>query len=357
MSDASHRTARPLDQRVLAGLGLAYALPALAYDLGRPRLGFRKGWIELIDDFAPWLYLPAPFLGLVGIATRSPSLVGLAAMLCARFAARWGRRFLRVAPADAPADLTVMTFNTLAWTRDGTDIMRAIERVDPDLVTLQELGPRPMAQLILGLEARLPYQVVHATPRSSSTATLSRFPILKAETFALSPLGAHWSQWLEIDAPGGRLTLFNIHTKIPRLRRSRWGLGPFVVPASFHAERRLREVHRLCAMLDATDGPLLAMGDFNMTERSEDHALIARRLVDAYREVGRGLGHTFPAWLTFPPGLPLPFPVLRLDHVWHSEHFRAVSARVGPSAGSDHHSVIVRLKRTPPRPLPAGEGL
>ena len=95
MSDASHRTARPLDQRVLAGLGLAYALPALAYDLGRPRLGFRKGWIELIDDFAPWLYLPAPFLGLVGIATRSPSLVGLAAMLCARFAARWGRRFLR----------------------------------------------------------------------------------------------------------------------------------------------------------------------------------------------------------------------------------------------------------------------
>ncbi len=206
MRTSSRWAPRRAGRRLVAGFGLAYALPALAYGLGRPRLGFRKGWLELLDDFAPWLYLPAP---------------------------------------------------------------------------------------------------------------------------------------------GGRLTLFNIHTKIPRLRRSRLALGRFVVPASFHAERRLREVHHFCAMLDATEGPVLAMGDFNMTERSEDHALIAQRLTDAYEMIGRGLGHTFPAWLTFPIGLPLPFPALRRDHIWHSAHFRAVSARIGPSAGSDHHSMIVRLAVTP----------
>ncbi|MDP8924522.1 MAG: endonuclease/exonuclease/phosphatase family protein, partial [Chloroflexota bacterium] len=134
-------------------------------------------------------------------------------------------------------------------------------------------------------------------------------------------------------------------TKIPRLRRSRRHIGPIVLPASFHTERRLAEVRRLCEMIDSIEGPLLVMGDFNFTERSEDYALVARRLTDAYRVAGRGLGHTFPAWLTFAGRLPTPFPSVRLDHVWHSEHFRTVNARLGPTAGSDHHPVIVRLAR------------
>jgi endonuclease/exonuclease/phosphatase (EEP) superfamily protein YafD len=225
-------------------------------------------------------------------------------------------------------------------------IARAIERLGPDLVALQEIGPRAAVDLVLALERRLPYVAVHTSPTSSATATLSRFPILEAEPFTLSPEGAHWCHRLVIDAPGGPLTLLNIHTKIPRLRRSRLAFGRLAVPTSFSAARRLAEVRRLCELIDATDGPLLAMGDFNMTERSEDHALIARRLTDAYLVAGRGLGHTFPAWLTFPTGLPLPFPAVRLDHIWHSAHFRIVSARVGPNAGSDHQSVIVRLART-----------
>ena len=347
MSNASRRAtaARRLGRTLLVGLGLAYAAPALAYSVGRPRLGWRKGWLELVDDFAPWLYAPAPVAALVGLVAGSPILAGAGAVLCAQFAARWGGRFARPVASDAPADLTVMTFNALAWTRDGTEIARVIETVDPDLVTIQELGPRPVAQVVLALEHRLPYSALHATPSSSSTATLSRFPILEAEPFTLSAGEAHWCQRLIVDAPGGPLTLLNVHTKIPRVRRSRLRLGRFIVPATFHAERRLKEVHRLCELLDATDGPLLAMGDFNMTERSEDHALIARHLTDAYQVAGRGLGHTFPAWLMFPIGLPLPFPMLRLDHVWHSAHFRTVAARIGPAAGSDHHSVIIRLAR------------
>ena len=337
--------ARRLGRRIIVGLGLAYAAPALVYTVVRPWVGRRKGWIELVDDFAPWLYLPAPVAAVVGIAAASPGLAGAGVALCGAFAARWGRRFSRRASVEGPADLTVMTFNTLAWDRDAKEIVRAIECADPDLVTLQEIGPRPIAQVLLALDRRLPYAAVHASPSSSGTATLSRFPLLAAEPFTLSRTGAHWCHRLVVGAPGGPLTLLNVHTKIPRLRRSRLPFGRFVVPASFHAERRLREVHRLCAILDAVEGPLLAMGDFNMTERSEDHALIARRLTDAYRAAGRGLGHTFPAWLTFPAGLPLPFPALRLDHVFHSEHFRTVSARVGPSAGSDHHAVIVRLER------------
>lgn len=344
MSDPSRRIARRIGRRLVVGLGLAYAAPVLAYSLGRPKLGYRKGWIELIDDFAPWLYLPAPAVALAGLGS-SPALASAGAALCFAFAQRWGRRFLRADSTEAPADLTLMTFNALAWARDGISIARAIERVDPDLVTLQEIGPRAIVDLILSLERRLPYAAVHTSPTSSATATLSRFPILEAAPFTLSPYPAHWCHRLVVDAPGGPLTLLNVHTRIPRVRRARPVFGRLAVPVSFDARRRLAEVRRLCELIDATDGPLLAMGDFNMTERSEDHALIARRLTDAYLAVGRGLGHTFPAWLTVPEGLPLPFPAVRLDHIWHSAHFRSVSARVGPNAGSDHHSLIVRLAR------------
>lgn len=345
MSDASRRRARRLGRSIVVGLGLACAAPALAYAAGRPWVGRRKGWIELADDFAPWLHLPAPVAAVAGVAAGSPSLTGAGVALCGAFAARWGRRFSRCASVRGPSDLTVMTFNTLAWHRDATEIVRAIECAEPDLVTLQEIGPRPIAQIFLALERRLPYVALHATPSSSGTATLSRFPLLEAEPFTLSGTGAHWCQRVVVAAPGGPLTLLNVHTKIPRLRRSRVVCGRLAVPTSFSAARRLAEVRHLCELIDATAGPLLAMGDFNMTERSEDHALIARRLTDAYRVAGRGLGHTFPAWLKFPAGLPLPFPALRLDHVFHSEHFRTLSARVGPSAGSDHHAVIARLAR------------
>ena len=341
---------RRLARGLVIALGVASTAPALAYSVVRPALGYRKGWIELLDDFAPWLYLAAPFALIVGQLVGSRAAMAAGGAASAMFVRRWGGRFVRWdgchtrdATSTTAGALTLMTFNVLAWTRDGDDIAAAIARIDPDVVTLQEIGPRPMARLLIALGDRLPYSAVHATPSSAGTATLSRFPLSDAEPFTLSALGGHWCARMTVHAPTGPIALFNIHTKIPRLRMSRRHLGRYWLPAAFHAERRLVEVHKLCAMIDAIEGPLLLMGDFNMTERSEDYALIARRLTDAYREVGRGLGQTFPAWRSVPQSLPLPFPMLRLDHIWYSRHFAAVWAKVGPSAGSDHHSVVVRV--------------
>ena len=60
-------------------------------------------------------------------------------------------------------------------------------------------------------------------------------------------------------------------------------------------------------------------------------------MIDSFSEVGWGVGHTF-----YPPQLP--FPIQRIDYVWHSEDFRATQAYVGEDGGSDHLPIVAKLR-------------
>ena len=117
------------------------------------------------------------------------------------------------------------------------------------------------------------------------------------------------------------------------------------MPHGFNTRWRRDDIHRLVDVLEQVAGPMLVVGDFNMTEYSPDYHLIRARLVDAYRAVGWGFGHTYPSFLSFPKPLPAPWPVVRLDYVWLSRQLEPISARLGRSDGSDHHPVIVRFAR------------
>jgi endonuclease/exonuclease/phosphatase (EEP) superfamily protein YafD len=75
-------------------------------------------------------------------------------------------------------------------------------------------------------------------------------------------------------------------------------------------------------------------------------------LIDSWKEVGFGLGHTFPGsdvpgssrpylW-----GVPVPMWLARIDYVFHTSDLQAVSARMASFDGaSDHRGVIAVLKR------------
>lgn len=63
---------------------------------------------------------------------------------------------------------------------------------------------------------------------------------------------------------------------------------------------------------------------------------------DSFREAGVGLGTSWP--VSRMRGLPwfIP-PLIRIDYIWHSDHFRAVMAQQGPERGSDHLPVLATL--------------
>jgi vancomycin resistance protein VanJ len=328
--------------------GVAYSAALVLYSAGRARTVGRTGLVELANDFAPWLYAPAAPMLLAGIGWRAPTLAAAGLASTAAFLGRWGRLFAprMSAPTGVRPELTVMTFNVLAWNRQYAATAGVILAEAPDVVAVQELDPLAAVALLRLLADQYPHRALQPYPSPSGAGVFSRHPLRDAEAFRLGVAGGHWSQRMVVEAPSGPLTLFNVHTRIPRLCwERRCGLAG-VLP-TFSAERCREDVRRLARLLDEVDGPLLVMGDFNMTEYSAHYRLVRARLTDAYRAVGWGFGHTFPRLGSFPHGLPVPWPMVRLDYVWHSAHFRPLSARLGRAGGSDHHPVIVRLARVP----------
>ena len=97
----------------------------------------------------------------------------------------------------------------------------------------------------------------------------------------------------------------------------------------------------------SSETPLIVAGDANATDLSDAYAFLSDDLVDSWREAGAGFGHTYPS--SSSPGIPalnLRFPnwLVRIDYIFHSEHWEAIDARVAPSSGgSDHRAVIAEL--------------
>lgn len=333
----------------MAGSALAYAGAVLGYVAIRPLLEAPRGWLELVDDLEPWAYLPAPLVAGAGTLLGVPAAIAAGAGVMAAFGLRWGHRYLRPAarPEALAADLTVMTFNTLAWQRQGQDIAAAILHWAPDVVGLQEIGPRGAEYLARTLADHYPFSYLTPAADASGVAVLSRYPLLEASAFRPGE-HAHWWQRFVLDTPRGPITYINLHTRIPYIRTTHRRFGFVRLPREFHSERRRREIDVLIELLRQIDGPVLVTGDFNMTERSGDHRRLSTYLQDAYRAVGRGLGHTFPRLGAFPRSFPAPWPVVRLDYVWHSDHFQAVWAQVGDAGHSDHHPVIAGLRWSEP---------
>ena len=133
--------------------------------------------------------------------------------------------------------------------------------------------------------------------------------------------GAHLSQRVTIDLGGGRLRLFNVHLQPPRLGGQLGGGSLLFVRSYYDTSIQDEELARLLQEIDGAEGAVMVVGDFNMTERSPGYREITRRVVDAYRTAGRGLGNTFPDRAV--RSVPTPFALIRIDYVFHSREMKA----------------------------------
>jgi endonuclease/exonuclease/phosphatase family metal-dependent hydrolase len=97
------------------------------------------------------------------------------------------------------------------------------------------------------------------------------------------------------------------------------------------------------AQIAEIEGPLLVVGDFNTTPQSENYALLRRQLRDAFLDSGRGFGFSYPATPKF--GIRLPWPLVRIDYIFHSDHLASYDTRaLVNSGGSDHRPVVSELR-------------
>jgi endonuclease/exonuclease/phosphatase family metal-dependent hydrolase len=98
-------------------------------------------------------------------------------------------------------------------------------------------------------------------------------------------------------------------------------------------------------MAEEDGGPLVVMGDFNTTDQTENYGLVADKLTDVHWSVGRGFGFTFPDLRRYGADSPVVGPVVRIDHIFVSEHLTPQETHVIPSGhGSDHRPVVATLR-------------
>jgi endonuclease/exonuclease/phosphatase family metal-dependent hydrolase len=143
-----------------------------------------------------------------------------------------------------------------------------------------------------------------------------------------------------LDADGVLFDLYNVHLL---------SVGPVTMRKtgfSGNFQMRAQQIDTLGGEIQRRGLPAVAMGDFNMTEANQAYGRARRYLRDAWLEVGRGPGWTWPR-----EGFPPMAPVLRLDYCFVSPAVQPSSMRVLDSlTGSDHCAVVVDLV------LPRAEG-
>jgi endonuclease/exonuclease/phosphatase family metal-dependent hydrolase len=225
--------------------------------------------------------------------------------------------------------LRVATYNVRGF-RDGVGaVVDVVERSVPDLLLVQESGPRRTLRSFaaaLGMEpAADPWSPLH---RRVKNAVLARPPwrVIQARLhrFAGSarfyPRGALVAQ---AGRAGRRLWVVSVHL----------GLAP--VERNAHVS----ELTDVCAGL--AGAPIVLGGDLNATPDQRAPGWLADRCWDAWATAGVGEGATFPARE----------PTARIDYVFASAGLSVASAVVvaAPDA-SDHLPVVVELVIKDPLP-------
>ena len=298
--------------------------------------------VEMIGSSLPLLLLPS--LAIVPLSLRRRrwplALLSLPALLV--FLLNYGEFFLpRSAPVKSPApSLHFLTYNVHAESIHVQPLLDVIRAADADVVALQEVSPALAEELATHLIDRYPYQALHPNLDNPiwGQGVLSRYPIVEDEYWRIS-LG---HQRVKIDRDGSPLVLYNVHP-----------VHPFLLEEGrlFDMQPHRVEVDEILRRATRDTGEVIIAGDFNMTDQADDYQRLAQHFGDTYREVGWGLGFTFPDF-TSPNAQPIKTsifsaigrPLARIDFIFHSGDLQPVAARVWPtSGGSDHRPILAEF--------------
>ncbi len=244
----------------------------------------------------------------------------------------------RGASTSAAPPFSVLTFNIETGEHQPDRLARVIRESNADIVAVQELGQTAADYFRDHLNDLYPYQSLYpqANPYAGQ-GLLSRYPIVDDEYWRNLDINDPYGHLrAELDVRGVSLTLFSTHP---------------VPPISFEEGVKIQAhgsaIDRVLSRARAHSGPVILVGDFNMTDHFDEYQTITRQgYTDAFRAVGEvGFGFTFPT----PTRLLLP-PVIRLDYIFYNDQVRGITARVWPDSGeSDHHPVYAELVLAPRR--------
>ncbi|NMC11921.1 MAG: hypothetical protein GYA34_03460 [Chloroflexi bacterium] len=311
-------------------------------------LGFgdRFALLAVVNMLAVYLFYPLPLVIILTVILKNKRLwIGIIAVFLI-FVGLWGGLYIPKGKAAHayPAQngfLSVMSYNLLGW-QFNTDVqIETIRQENADIVMLQELNLDMAEALRSQLRGIYPYQILNPQDDVSGMGIISRYPLastgqsIEAEKWVGEP------QVISLEWQGKQITLINMH----------------LLPTNDFSPRRVtitnriqREQARVIAEFARGKDAVIIGGDTNVTPLSDAYKIFTSDLIDSWREAGFGLGHTFPG-SNIPGsarpeifGVPCPKWLVRIDYIFHSNRWQALSMHTAPFDGvSDHRGIVALL--------------
>jgi endonuclease/exonuclease/phosphatase (EEP) superfamily protein YafD len=202
------------------------------------------------------------------------------------------------------------------------NLLKLIERVDPDIVLLAE-PDRKWLRKLSSLKRDYAYHVEEPLDNTYGMALYSRFELLNPRLkFLVEPDVP--SIHTDFRLPSGHIVrLYSLHPRPP------------FPTESFDTVERDAELIIVGKELGETDRPAIIAGDLNDVAWSRTTKLFQKISGMLDPRIGRGLFNSFHADYRF-----IRFP---LDHVFHSKHFRLAGLERLPHVGSDHFPIFITL--------------
>lgn len=305
------------------GLGIAAWYPMRWWP------GDRLTPVQLLNYIMPWLLVALIPALVIAALTRRRWLAALLVIPILLIVYSYAPLFLPRSTSPVLAEsnrIKVMSYNILSRNDDLQEVANIIRQEQPDLLLLQEVYGSTGFELKEALSDLYDQKQFHYTMDPIyGQGIVSRFP--------LTPLGTSYNQGRTqkaiLHTPQADILVWNTHFKQPRY----W-------------TAQHRQASNLVKALDSVDQPIIVGGDFNTTEQSQVYSMINRHLKNAHWQAGWGLGFSYPADHLAVKGIavPMPGPLVRIDHIFHSDHFLTRSAETLPySGGSDHLPVVSEL--------------
>lgn len=285
---------------------------------------------DLLTHFAPlWLAgsLVAALIALlllVGLTRLVVLGISLAGILAAGalIAPEFTRDAGPHAGRDAPGQLRVVQFNV--WSRNA-EIGPTIDWIvaqEPDLVLLEETTPG----FRRAFEARTGWR---SSCRDCEVMIYSRLPITRGYTPAMK--GGEPLSHAVVQDPVGTFDVVGVHEAWP----------------TDGGDQQRQEARLARVLADLPKDRTILTGDFNSTPWS-----FSRQTWDKAFGLPRRdrAVFTWPAKPQLAGRLPMPVPILPIDHVYAGPGWATVSVTRGPKLGSDHYPVLAILAPVSPPP-------
>lgn len=336
-------------RRILIVLLNSYSLALMLYLVLRLVIEPRWWWLIILNTGTVFLFLPLVVIIGIGIALRSSITSGVAILLLL-----WGiNQFVAIPlrpiePAQTP--VRVLTYNISSLPRNQTiDRLHAwVLGQQADIIAFQEVQRwstwSAVYQHLLDI---YPYHIY--VNNDNNVQLLSRYPIIEHEASYLycdnnyanlvtrKKRSLVYAEVLIDERP---VSIYAVHLESIHSAGENPLQKPVNILLNLDVSQRNCELEYVLARIANDPNPVILAGDLNLSHTDPSISRLRDAgLKDAFAEAGFGFGFTGKSIASV--GL------VRVDYIWHSDHFRTADVYVGDNGDSDHFAVVATLDFMP----------